>query len=117
MKLRPYAIADVAASFLTAPVFAHHSFAMFHYTNGRDAAETVKSFKWTNPHMWPYVVVPQANGAPVEYPLDNIFNRNPPFAYGGVQNAFAYYAGGTGTAGSGTNPVKRFWRLGVTKRF
>ena len=49
--------------------------------------------------------------------VDNIFDRNPPFAYGGSGNAFAFYAGGTGTAGAGTNPVGRFWRLGVTKQF
>jgi iron complex outermembrane receptor protein len=49
--------------------------------------------------------------------VNNIFDRNPPFGYGGAMNAFAYYAGGTGTPGGGASPIGRFWRLGITKRF
>ena len=58
------------ASLLTAPVLAHHSFAMFDSTKNLTLAGTVKNFEWTNPHMWLYVMVPQVNGAPVEYPLE-----------------------------------------------
>ena len=70
MKLRPYGIAAMAALLFAAPAFAHHSFAMFDATKNVTLQGTVKNFEWTNPHMWLYVMVPQANGAPVEYPLE-----------------------------------------------
>ena len=70
MKLRRYGIAAMAASLFAAPAVAHHSFAMFDATKNITLEGTVKNFEWTNPHMWLYVVVPQANGAPVEYPLE-----------------------------------------------
>jgi hypothetical protein len=49
--------------------------------------------------------------------VNNIMDRKPPFAYGGAANAFAFYAGGTGTAGGGISPAGRSWRLGITKQF
>ena len=70
MNLRRYGIAAIAASLLAAPAFAHHSFAMFDATKNLTLQGTVKNFEWTNPHMWLYVVVPQATGASVEYPLE-----------------------------------------------
>src|ERR1700752_4323928 len=70
MTIRALAIATIAGSFLAAPAFAHHSFAMFDSTKNLTLEGTVKNFEWTNPHMWLYVMVPQANGAPVEYPLE-----------------------------------------------
>ena len=42
--------------------------------------------------------------------VNNIFDRNPPFAYGGRQNPFAY-------APTSINPLGRYWRLGITKQF
>jgi hypothetical protein len=65
--------AGVAAAFallLATPVAAHHSFAMFDAQKDLTLQGTVKNFEWTNPHMWLYVMVPQASGAPVEYPLE-----------------------------------------------
>src|SRR5438105_9599537 len=70
MTIRAVAIATVAGSLFAAPAFAHHSFAMFDATKNLTLDGTVKNFEWTNPHMWLYVMVPQANGAPVEYPLE-----------------------------------------------
>ena len=49
--------------------------------------------------------------------MNNIFNRNPPFQYGGTANPYAFYNGGTGTAGGGISPAGRMWRLGITKQF
>ncbi len=49
--------------------------------------------------------------------VNNIFNRNPPFQYGGTANPYAFYNGGTGTAGGGISPAGRMWRLGITKQF
>jgi hypothetical protein len=70
MKIRMLSLAGLAASLLAAPAFAHHSFAMFDATKNLTLQGTVKGFEWTNPHMWLYVMVQQASGAPVEYPLE-----------------------------------------------
>jgi hypothetical protein len=70
MKIRTLGLAGVAAFLVAAPVFGHHSFAMFDATKDLTLQGTVKGFEWTNPHMWLYVMVQQAGGAPVEYPLE-----------------------------------------------
>ncbi len=70
MKARVPGSLALAASLLTVPALAHHSFAMFDSTKNLTLEGTVKNFEWTNPHMWLYVMVPQAGGAPVEYPLE-----------------------------------------------
>ena len=70
MNIRVLGTIGVAASLFVAPAFAHHSFAMFDATKDLTLQGTVKNFEWTNPHMWLYVIVPQASGAPVEYPLE-----------------------------------------------
>lgn len=43
----------LAASMLAAPMpaAAHHSFAMFDFTNTVSCPATVKEFRWTNPHV------------------------------------------------------------------
>jgi hypothetical protein len=46
----------------TAPVAAHHSFAMFDRTKEVTIAGTVRVFEWTNPHSWLQVVVPASEG-------------------------------------------------------
>ena len=70
MNIRVLRTVGVAASLLAGPAFAHHSFAMFDATKNQTLQGTVKNFEWTNPHMWLYVMVPQASGAPLEYPLE-----------------------------------------------
>jgi hypothetical protein len=70
MKMRTILVAGVAALLTTVPAVAHHSFAMFDATKTVTLSGTVKSFEWTNPHMWLTVLVPQANGQPIEYPLE-----------------------------------------------
>jgi uncharacterized protein DUF6152 len=41
-----------ASLILAAPAFAHHSFAMFDMTQTVTLTGTVKSYQWTNPHVW-----------------------------------------------------------------
>lgn len=41
---------------------AHHSFAMFDGTKRVLLVGTLKEVRWTNPHSWIFVSVPQANG-------------------------------------------------------
>ena len=70
MTIRAVAIATAALPLLAVPALAHHSFAMFDSTRDVTLEGTVKNFEWTNPHMWLYVMVPQAGGQAVEYPLE-----------------------------------------------
>lgn len=40
-----------------APVFAHHSTAMFEPTKTKTLSGAVKAFQWSNPHCWIQLVV------------------------------------------------------------
>jgi hypothetical protein len=46
----------------------------------------------------------------VFFTVNNVFDRNPPFGYGGRQNPYAYVP-------TSINPLGRVWRLGITKQF
>jgi hypothetical protein len=70
MKIPGLCIAAIAVSFLAGPVSAHHSFSMFDAEKTVTLSGTVKEFEWANPHMWLYVMVPDASGKPVEYSLE-----------------------------------------------
>ena len=56
-----FALAGLAAALLTAPVLAHHAFAIFDskllYTTG-----TVKQFELVNPHTWLHVTIVNDKG-------------------------------------------------------
>ncbi len=41
---------------------AHHSYAMFDRTKNLSLTGTVKQFKWSNPHAWMEVYVPNTQG-------------------------------------------------------
>jgi hypothetical protein len=70
MKVQILSIAAIAAAFLTPPASAHHSFAMFDAEKTITLNGTVKEIEWTNPHMWLYVMAPDATGKVQEYPLE-----------------------------------------------
>jgi uncharacterized protein DUF6152 len=57
MKLKAISLAAIAVAAFTAPVVAHHSFAMFDETKTVTLSGTVKEFEWTNPHAWLRVTV------------------------------------------------------------
>jgi hypothetical protein len=69
MSTRTILFAGIAASLIAVPALAHHSFAMFDATKTVTMNGTVKSFEWTNPHMWLTITV-QANGQSTDYPLE-----------------------------------------------
>ena len=50
--------------------WAHHSTAMYDYTNTITVSGTVKEFQWTNPHMFIKVLVPDAKGVPQEWSIE-----------------------------------------------
>jgi Family of unknown function (DUF6152) len=71
MMLKAVSLAAVAVITFTAPVFAHHSFAMFDANKTVTLRGTVKEFEWTNPHSWLRVMVSDPNtGKPVIWALE-----------------------------------------------
>jgi hypothetical protein len=59
-----------AVALAAAPALAHHSYGMFDMQKTATVDGTVKSFQWTNPHIW--VDVTAANGATVSIEGDAI---------------------------------------------
>ena len=54
---------SVLAAGLPPCAVAHHSFATFDNTKTVTLVGTVKTFEWTNPHTWIWLVVTDAKGA------------------------------------------------------
>lgn len=52
---------------LSAPVWAHHSAAMFDFSKTVTLQGTVKEFQYTNPHSWLQVLVVGPDGKTVEW--------------------------------------------------
>ncbi len=67
--IRPLLLAAAAASLATAPVLAHHSFAMYDLKKQATLKGEVKVFKFTNPHTGIHLDVVE-NGKPVTYELE-----------------------------------------------
>jgi len=42
---------------------AHHSFVAFNMNEEKSVTGNVKQIEWTNPHIWIWIDVPNANGA------------------------------------------------------
>jgi hypothetical protein len=71
MKVKTLCFATLAAAAVTAPAFAHHSFAMFDATKTLTMKGTVKEFEWTNPHSWLRVMVTdEKSGKPLLWALE-----------------------------------------------
>jgi len=64
------ALTALALSLFALPASAHHSFAMFDADKTITLSGTVKEIEWANPHIWLYVMVPDAGGKPQEYALE-----------------------------------------------
>ena len=58
-----FVLLGAAALAVSAPVIAHHSFAMFDQKKVMTLNGTVHEFQWTNPHSWIELDVPQKSGA------------------------------------------------------
>jgi hypothetical protein len=71
MNFKAMSLTAVAMVALTAPAFAHHSFAMFDATKTVTLQGTVKEFEWTNPHSWLRVnVTDEKSGKPLLWALE-----------------------------------------------
>jgi len=66
-----FAVSASVASAIAAPVFAHHSFAMFDQDKTVMVKGTVKEFEWVNPHAWiRLMVMDQKTSKQVEYAFE-----------------------------------------------
>ena len=72
VRIRVAVCSVIACALLagTAPVQAHHSFAMFDTTNRITLTGTVTQFQWTNPHAYIQVVAKDAQGRDVEWSME-----------------------------------------------
>ncbi|HTP38912.1 MAG TPA: DUF6152 family protein [Steroidobacteraceae bacterium] len=55
---------------LAAPALAHHSAAAFDRTKSVSMTGTVQEFKWTNPHTWITLAVPDGKGGEQQWVLE-----------------------------------------------
>lgn len=55
---------------LSAPTWAHHSFASFNMDKTQTVSGTVKAFQWTNPHTWIILTVANPAGGSAEYRVE-----------------------------------------------
>jgi hypothetical protein len=66
-----FAMSASAAAAFAAPVFAHHSFAMFDQEKTVTLKGTVKDFEWANPHAWIRLMVTDpATNKQLEYAFE-----------------------------------------------
>jgi uncharacterized protein DUF6152 len=57
-----FALAGLASTLLTAPVLAHHAFAIFDSSKLLYTTGTVKQFELVNPHTWLHVTIANDKG-------------------------------------------------------
>ena len=73
VRLRRFDLAKIAwfgAILACAPLFAHHSFAMFDYDHRITLTGTVTKFEWTNPHAYIELDVADPGGAVKHYSIE-----------------------------------------------
>ena len=69
MKSKLFGLVAICGALFAAPVFAHHSFAMFDHDKTSTITGTAKELEWINPHVWLHVVV-MADGKPQTWSLE-----------------------------------------------
>ena len=62
MRLKSIALAAVVAGLLSIPVRAHHSHANYNTAEYVTLSGTITEVVWTNPHVWLYMDVADAQG-------------------------------------------------------
>jgi hypothetical protein len=70
MRLSALGFAGMTAALMTAPAFAHHSFAMFDGEKTVALEGTVKAFQWIYPHSWILLMVPNSEGQLEQWPIE-----------------------------------------------
>ena len=70
MKLMTFALAACGALIFAAPVWAHHSHAMYDATHEVQLDGVIKEVRWSNPHVWMYFVVRGPDGKTKTWALE-----------------------------------------------
>lgn len=60
----------VCTTFCASAAMAHHSYAPYDLAHPVTITGTVKEFRWTNPHGWVYLMVPNAQGVLEEWVIE-----------------------------------------------
>lgn len=71
MSIRMLQVTALAIASVATPALAHHSFSMFDATKDVVVEGTVKSFAWTNPHVWIDLNVAKAGGGAETWGLES----------------------------------------------
>jgi hypothetical protein len=61
-----------AALAVAGAAVAHHSFAMFDRTRTVTIEGTVRTFEWTNPHIWLWLNVPDGKGGTIVWGFEGV---------------------------------------------
>lgn len=71
MKHTPWArTIFLAGALIATTASSHHSTAGIDNTRSLTVTGTVKEFRWTNPHVWIYLMVPDAQGKDVQWDIE-----------------------------------------------
>ena len=63
-------VAVVALIGVAGPAAAHHTFAMFDREKVVTISGTIKTFQWTNPHIWLEILVPEPDGTVKQWAIE-----------------------------------------------
>jgi len=63
-------LAGGVLAFVSSPVLAHHSFAMFDSSKAISMTGILKEYEWTNPHVWIHIMAPDTQGAAREWSFE-----------------------------------------------
>ena len=70
MRFTSLALAVAAATMLSIPAWAHHSHANYNTTEFTTVSGTITEVVWTNPHVWIYMDVANAQGRPQKWAME-----------------------------------------------
>ena len=70
MRFKSIALAAAAAAVLSIPASAHHSHANYNTNEFTTLSGTITEVVWTNPHVWLYMEVADAQGRPQMWALE-----------------------------------------------
>jgi uncharacterized protein DUF6152 len=70
MSLRAIILAGAASTLVSAPAFAHHSFAIFDQSKVNHLTGTVKDFELVNPHAWLHLNIGDGKGGTAEWSFE-----------------------------------------------
>jgi hypothetical protein len=70
MRFASFALAVAAAAVLSVPASAHHSHANYNTSEFTIVSGTITEVVWTNPHVWLYLDVVNAQGRPQKWAME-----------------------------------------------